>query len=132
MFNFQDSICGPRGCTAGQDMGSVCLRLAVGRQRGRNTTLIAAISDQCGILYHEIHYGSVTREIFSDFIASLSAIIADARPILVLDNAPIHNGIATVYPKLNFKFLPPYSPCLNPIENCFSVFSLRQAGRSES
>ena len=74
---------------------------AVGGQRGRNTTVIAAIAEQCGILYHETHY---------------------ARPVLILDNAPIHNNIATVYPELNFKFLPPYSPCLNPIENCFSVF----------
>ncbi|KAG7165130.1 putative DDE superfamily endonuclease domain-containing protein 15 [Homarus americanus] len=94
----------------------------VGGQRGRNTTVIAAIAEHCGILYHEIHYGSVTKEVFSDFIASLAAIIGDARSILVLDNAPIHNGIAAVYPELNFKFLPPYSPCLNPIENCFSVF----------
>ncbi|XP_042221342.1 uncharacterized protein LOC121865851 [Homarus americanus] len=83
---------------------------AVGGQRGRNTTVIAAIAEHCGILYHEIHYGSVTKEVFSDFIASLAAIIGDARSILVLDNAPIHNGIAAVYPELNFKFLPPYSP----------------------
>ncbi|KAG7163762.1 putative DDE superfamily endonuclease domain-containing protein 9 [Homarus americanus] len=95
---------------------------AVGGQRGRNTTVIAAIAEHCGIRYHEIHYGSVTKDVFSDFIASLAAIIGDARSILVLDNAPIHNGIAAVYPELNFKFLPPYSPCLNPIENCFSVF----------
>ncbi|KAG7154532.1 putative DDE superfamily endonuclease domain-containing protein 27 [Homarus americanus] len=95
---------------------------AVGGQRGRNTTVIAAIAEHCGILYHEIHYGSVTKEVFSNFISSLAAIIGDARSILVLDNAPIHNGIAAVYPELNFKFLPPYSPCLNPIENCFSVF----------
>ncbi|KAG7169799.1 putative DDE superfamily endonuclease domain-containing protein 24 [Homarus americanus] len=95
---------------------------AVGGQLGRNTTVIAAIAEHCGILYHEIHYGSVTKEVFSDFIASLAAIIGDARSILVPDNAPIHNGIAAVYPELNFKFLPPYSPCLNPIENCFSVF----------
>ncbi|XP_042219029.1 uncharacterized protein LOC121864144 isoform X2 [Homarus americanus] len=95
---------------------------AVGGQRGRNTTVIAAIAEHCGILYHEIHYGSVTKEVFSDFIPSLAAIIGDARSIHVLDNAPIHNGIAAVYPELNFKFLPPYSPCLNPIENCFSVF----------
>ncbi|KAG7163774.1 putative DDE superfamily endonuclease domain-containing protein 10 [Homarus americanus] len=95
---------------------------AVGGRRGRNTTVIAAIAEHCGILYHEIHYGSVTKEVFSDFIASLAAIIGDARSILVLDNAPIHNGIAAVYPELNFKFLPPHSPCLNPIENCFSVF----------
>ncbi|XP_042229780.1 uncharacterized protein LOC121871483 [Homarus americanus] len=50
---------------------------AVGGQRGRNKTVIAAIAEHCGILYHEIHYGSVTKEVFSDFIASLAAIIGD-------------------------------------------------------
>ena len=75
---------------------------AVGAQRRRNTTVIAAISDQCGILYHEIHFGSVTKEVVIDFIASLSAIIGDARRTLVLVNAPVHNGIAAVYPELDF------------------------------
>ncbi|KAG7165037.1 putative DDE superfamily endonuclease domain-containing protein 13 [Homarus americanus] len=105
-----------------EDVRGERVHRGVGGQHGRNTTVIAAIAEHCGILYHEIHYGSVTKEVFSDFIASLAAIIGDARSILVLDNTPIHNGIAAVYPELNFKFLPPYSPCLNPIENCFSVF----------
>ncbi|KAG7165901.1 putative DDE superfamily endonuclease domain-containing protein 21 [Homarus americanus] len=87
------------------------LHRAVGGQRGRNTTVIAAIAEHCGILSRNSLW-------FSDE----GTIIGDARSILVLDNAPIHNGIPAVYPELNFKFLPPYSPCLNPIENCFSVF----------
>ena len=32
---------------------------AVGTQRGGNTTVIAAISDQVGIFYHELHFGPV-------------------------------------------------------------------------
>ncbi|KAG7170127.1 putative DDE superfamily endonuclease domain-containing protein 48 [Homarus americanus] len=52
---------------------------AVGGQRGRNTTVIAAIAEHCRILYHEIHYGSVTKEVFSDFIASLAAIKSETQ-----------------------------------------------------
>jgi len=94
---------------------------AVGGQRGRNTTVIAAISDQCGILYHEIHFGSVTKEVVSDFIASLSAIIGDARRTLVLDNAPVHNGI-TGLSRISFLIPPSMVSLLEPTGNRFSVF----------
>lgn len=94
----------------------------VGGQRGGNVTVIAAISDQFGLFYHEIHVGSVTSNTFNDFIASFEAILGDERPVIIMDNAPIHRGITTIYPELDFRFLPPYSPFLNPIENCFSVF----------
>ena len=39
-----------------------------------------------------------------------------------MDNAPCHNGAAQEFPNMAIKFLPPYSPFLNPIENCFGVF----------
>ena len=106
----------------------------VGGQRGRNVTVIAAISDIGGLFYYEIHFTSVTKEIFSGFIASVDAILGDDRPTVILDNAPIHNGIMEVYPNIDFKYLPAYSPFLNPIENCFSVFKtyLKQYLHSEA
>ena len=50
---------------------------AVGTQRGGNTTVIAAISDQVGIFYHELHFGPVNGEIFNHFMAGLEAIFGD-------------------------------------------------------
>ena len=93
----------------------------VGGQRGRNATVIAAISDQVGLLYYEIHFTSVTKEVFGNFIFQLEVILEDELAVLIMDNAPIHNGLETECPNLQIKFLPPYSPFLNPIENSFSV-----------
>ena len=93
----------------------------VGGQRGRNATIIAAISDQVGLLYHEIHFTSVNKEVFSSFIYQMEVILEDEPAVLIMDNAPVHNGISTDCPNLEIKFLPRYSPFLNPIENSFSV-----------
>jgi transposase len=45
--------------------------------------------------------------------------------VLVVDNAQIHKSalVKTVIEKMNLNliYLPPYSPFLNPCENCFSV-----------
>ena len=93
----------------------------VGGQRGRNVTVIAAISDLVGVVYHEVHTVAVTKEIFVHFIASLSAILGEESAILLMDNAPVHSSIQERFPNLSVKFLPPYSPFLNPIKNVFSV-----------
>lgn len=44
-------------------------------------------------------------------------------PTIIVDNAPVHNG--AFCDNIPIKFLPPYSPFLNPIENAFSVFKLK-------
>ena len=64
----------------------------VGGQRGRNTTVIAAISDQVGLLYHEVHMRSVTHEVFNNFLFNVSVILDDEPAVLILDNAPCHNS----------------------------------------
>ena len=94
----------------------------VGGHRGRNITVIAAISDIRGLFYHEIHFTSVTKEIFSSFVASVDAIHRDDWPAVILDKATIHNGIMEDDPNLEFKYLQAYYPFLNPIENCFLFF----------
>ena len=93
----------------------------VNGQRGRNTTVIVAISDQVGVVYYEIVVGGVTGEIFRNFITSLTAILDNERAFLIMDNAPSHNNIHIDSEYQDLKFLPAYSPFLNPIENCFSV-----------
>ena len=99
----------------------------VGGQRG-NITLIAAISNTGGLVYHETHTQSVKKEIFTDFLTSLEAILRSCDnpdAVIVMDNAPIHRNIEEVFPNLNIKKLPPHSPFLNPIENVFSVLKAR-------
>ena len=92
----------------------------VGGQRGRNTSAIVAISNQVGVVYSEIHQGSITKAVYLDFITSLSAILGEENAFLIMDNAPCHN-IQFNHQDHKIKYLPPYSPFLNPIENCFSV-----------
>ena len=91
-------------------------------QRGNNVTVIVAICDTVGVLYHEIHERGVNREVFYDFLTNLQVIIGEEDVVVVMDNAPCHRRMDIEFPRLAIKFLPPYSPFLNPIEECFSVF----------
>lgn len=93
----------------------------VGGQRGGNTTLIAAISDRGGLIYSEIHTSSVTQEVFHHFLASLEVILDAEDAVVIMDNAPCHRRANDSMINHQVKYLPPHSPFLNPIENCFSV-----------
>ena len=103
-------------------VGERAARVVCG-QRGRNMTVIMAISDLVGVLYYEVVWGGVTAEVFSDFLASLGAVLGNEPATVVMDNAPAHRGaeLADARPHPVRK-LAPYSPFLNPIENMFSVF----------
>ena len=94
----------------------------VWNNRGQNITVIAAVSNLMGLMYYEIIHASVNIEIFHDFMTSLSVILGDERAVLLMDNAPCHRNVVLNSDNLQVKYLPPYSPFLNPIENCFSVF----------
>ena len=107
-------------------VGERAIRTVCG-SRGRNVTLIMAISDihEDGVIYHEIVDGGVNKQRFACFIQSLAAIIGeDDEMTIVFDNAPSHRGVeeeVALPDNLHVKRLPPYSPFLNPIENVFSV-----------
>ena len=80
-----------------------------------------------GYLCYMIHQGSITSEIFLDFVEApllpLCSAYPGPRSVLILDNATIH------YSKrlrelcktrgILLEFLPPYSPDYNPIEATF-------------
>ena len=51
------------------------------------------------------------------FMTNLQAILGDEDAVLIMDNAPCYKNIG-----FDIKYLPPHSPFLNPIEECFSVF----------
>ena len=95
-------------------------------ERGPNLNLVMAISPGVGVLYYELQRGTMNGERFGAFMDNLATILEQMNaqnPVVVLDNAPVHRG-ATCGDAI-VKFLPAYSPFLNPIENCFSVLKLK-------
>ena len=107
-------------------MSPICYQLL---KRGQRLSAIAAISSD-GLVGVEITEGTVDGSKFVDFIHGI--LIPEMEPfdgtakrsIVIMDNCSIHHtadvaqaledaGILVMY-------LPPYSPDLNPIEECFS------------
>jgi len=101
-------------------IGLPATRVVAG-QRGQNTTLLLAVSCTRGINLHKFYDGSVTRERFQEFMDNLSdSLPQNERALVILDNARCHSNITLTNRLHEMKFLPPYSPQLNPIEMCFS------------
>ncbi len=95
-------------------------------ERGRNLNLCLAVAAEVGVVYFELQRGTMTKEKFGSFLYSLDAILeaqGASNCFIIMDNAPVHNdaesSVGTV------KKLPPYSPFLYPIENCFSVLKTK-------
>jgi len=90
--------------------------------RGNRITLILAISNQRGIVHHEVVKGSANAKIFSNFIHSIDA-SEDAS--VLLDNVRFHHSKcvkdAASKKKMTLVYTPPYQPDFNPVENAFSV-----------
>ena len=98
----------------------------VGSQRGQNVTFIVAVTPDVGVLYYEAYERGVKHHDVLRFVRSVAAILGDGdgdgkRATLIMDNAPSHRAIQDPDEERRVKFLPPHSPFLNPIDNCFSV-----------
>ncbi len=101
--------------------------------RGRNLTLICAISPTQGIVHWQLRYGSVNAEVYADFIRALcnTEIVKSHSFTFVQDNVSFHRTqqVQDVLEEFGiqhkFEQLPPYSPQLNPIEECFSKLSIK-------
>ena len=84
-------------------------------------TVIMAINDQVGWVYHEIVWGGVNAETFRCFMEKLCRVVGeDEEAVVIMDNAPAHRRAEELGPWV--RKLPPHSPFLNPIENCFSIY----------
>ena len=100
-------------------------RLIVPSIRSRNITVMAAIS-KLGVVHYEILDGNGNGERFRVFLHGLQASLLEqhADPILVMDNVNFHRMQIVVEEMailgMEHKYLPPYSPFFNPIENVFS------------
>lgn len=93
-------------------------------QRGNNITVCAAI-DKSGPIHYTYQLGGFNAERFQEFLVGLKAKLdPNKKNIIICDNSPVHKAEALkefiVAENMRFFYLPPYSPMLNPIEECFS------------
>ena len=102
-----------------------CIR-KVPSTRGANLNVLACMSST-GILRYECH-SKITTNVFNEFLASCSNIIASEQlgmqAVFIFDNAPVHKRAseAQLCPEHSLRYLAPYSPFFNPIEELFSKF----------
>ena len=108
-------------------VGQRAIRVVDGR-RGKNITIIFAISNQRGLLKYDLIEGGMTGNRFVQFLQSLSDENNNESLVMIFDNAPAHrkalgeNGPNFQDRNHEVANLPPYSPFLNPVEHAISAF----------
>lgn len=98
------------------------------RSSGTNISVCACIKSQLGLVYSNFKSDSYNGEDFIQFLNEMNSNIWNLNipnPTLVMDNCSMHfeDNIAQWCQETgwDYVFLPPYSPMLNQIEECFSV-----------
>ena len=112
----------------------------VSAAKSRNISVVAAINKN-GIIYKKVHDKAVTGEDFKICLQELKSACLNSgilNPVFIMDNCRIHHykGLQNIIETENIaiKYLPPYSPFLNPIENVFSVWKnlvIRRQSKNE-
>lgn len=96
--------------------------------RGQNQSILACVGLN-GIIHFERKPGAYNAEAFKQFVEDLIGMLP-ADVIIVLDNAAIHKGreVRELVDSSgrHLKFLPRYSPQLNPIEQFFAQYKAHQ------
>jgi len=121
--------------TFGRALRGVPARRVVSKQKGQNLMCTFAINQVYGLMHSRIKVERVTKETFGEFIKDLITATKDIFPhdhtiYLVLDNARPHIDAQLKIPmeyinQYKIKYLPPYSPFLNPVEQYHSTFKSR-------
>jgi hypothetical protein len=93
-------------------------------QRGNNVSLLLAISPHLGVVHYEFVHSSTTKVHFQAFINTVVNYlpVGAGESCIIMDNAPIHNGVVSPQENAALKHLPPYSSPLNPIEEAFACW----------
>lgn len=99
-----------------------------------NVSICAAIDGVHGVILNERRSGAFTAEDFKAFIVKLIRTCEEElkmkKVMLVFDNCRIHHAAdldsipQIASGEFAYKFLPPYSPNLNPIENVFGMIKM--------
>lgn len=123
-------ICACCVCTGRSIIGKkACITTPT--SRGGNISLCAAISPFHGVVYYKVKLGAFNSTSLCDFFIDMyksHAILRMYSHTFVMDNVSFHktselkdvvlNGCNNIAHQI--KYLPTYSPQLNPIELCFS------------
>ena len=109
------------------------VRLSVPRNRGKNTTLLAAMTLD-GMGETMAVEGSTDQEVFDAYVEHVLAPTLETGQVVILDNLSAHKPVR-VRELIECRgcqliYLPSYSPEYNPIEEAFAKIKsiLRQAG----
>lgn len=99
-------------------------RVTCRANKGKNVTLLCLISVN-GVVFHKVIQGACNSEILVGFFDDLCAEnLLNANNIIMMDNVSFHktNEVTSFLRRknLNYAYIPPYSPELNPIEEVFS------------
>lgn len=96
----------------------------VPKNRGENSSLVAALSLDAGVCAAMTVEGAVDSIAFNIYIQHVLVPTLRAGQIVVLDNLQVHKNQAVRQAieaqGCELLFLPPYSPDFNPIEHAFS------------
>lgn len=103
--------------------------LQVPGNREKNQSLLVCIGVD-GIVDWQQTIGSYNAEKFANFLRDLRPLLPE-NSILIMDNAKAHHGtdvhVALNELSQNYKYLPAWSPQLNPVEQVFASLKARQA-----
>ncbi|KAG3237298.1 hypothetical protein PI124_g17711 [Phytophthora idaei] len=109
---------------------------------GKNLQIQCAVSVEDGLVLYQLQRGSIRMDVNAAFVKSIYEAVKNSETyrsfyggksvVIVLDNASAHNQTETrlaeelgEHSDLVLLRLGPYSPMLNPIEGCFSVFKAK-------
>ncbi len=98
--------------------------------RGQNKSLLAMIK-KSGVVAHRMYEGAVNRTLLAEFLEDnlTTTPLGEPQPTLVMDNVKFHHSPETKEvcqrKRVLIKYLPAYSPHLNPIEQFFSIVKAR-------
>jgi transposase len=100
---------------------------------GDSTTMLAGIGTR-GLLAPMLLRGSLTAEVFSEYLEGQVVPSLREGDIVVIDNLAAHKAArvadAIKAAKASFLYLPPYSPDFNPIELAWSKIKTLIRGRA--
>jgi len=104
-------------------IGTKAIHHIQGGIRGANLTVIGAMHARLGVVHFSSHLGGTNTDKFVNFMQQLCNRLAGPHTI-ILDNASIHKHVDIIRVATTaghtIRFLPPYSPFLNPIEEVWA------------